>query len=113
MDSRRILRKPAEQCHLLDINFGQEHTPHFKYDIDNHKFAKVVDLTNDPEKRSIYGCSFRVDTKTDNLYLTAAVGYQNDYKVRRYDADGKQLAEYVMDDKDKTTGTLACLSSPT
>lgn len=73
----------------------------FKYDIDNNEFAKVVDLTNDPEKRSIYGCSFRVDTKTDNLYLTAAVGYNNDYKVRRYDADGKQLAEYVMDDKDK------------
>ena len=73
----------------------------FKYDIDNNEFAKVVDLTNDPENRSIYGCSFRVDTKTDNLYLTAAVGYNNDYKVRRYDADGKQLAEYVMDDKDK------------
>lgn len=73
----------------------------FKYDIDNNKFAKVVDLTNDPENRSIYGCSFRVDTKTDNLYLTAAVGYNNDYKVRRYDADGKQLAEYVMDDKEK------------
>lgn len=73
----------------------------FKYDIDNNEFAKVVDLTNDPEKRSIYGCSFRVDTKTDNLYLTAAVGYNNDYKVRRYDADGKQLAEYVMDDKGK------------
>lgn len=73
----------------------------FKYDIDNNEFAKVVDLTNDPENRSIYGCSFRVDTKTDNLYLTAAVGYNNDYKVRRYDADGKQLAEYVMDDKGK------------
>lgn len=73
----------------------------FKYDIDNNEFAKVVDLTNDPENRSIYGCSFRVDTKTDNLYLTAAVGYKNDYKVRRYDADGKQLAEYVMDDKEK------------
>lgn len=73
----------------------------FKYDIDNNKFAKVVDLTNDPENRSIYGCSFRVDTKTDNLYLTAAVGYNNDYKVRRYDADGNQLAEYVMDDKEK------------
>ncbi|WP_337382829.1 DUF5074 domain-containing protein [Prevotella sp.] len=73
----------------------------FKYDIDNNKFAKVVDLTNDPENRSIYGCSFRVDTKTDNLYLTAAVGYNNDYKVRRYNADGKQLAEYVMDDKEK------------
>lgn len=27
--------------------------------------------------------------------------YNNDYKVRRYDADGKQLAEYVMDDKEK------------
>lgn len=73
----------------------------FKYDIDNNEFAKVVDLTNDPENRSIYGCSFRVDTKTDNLYLTAALGYNNDYKVRRYDADGKQLAEYVMDDKGK------------
>lgn len=80
---------------------GEKTTIIFKYDIDNNKFAKVVDLTNDPENRSIYGCSFRVDTKTDNLYLTAAVGYNNDYKVRRYDADGKQLAEYVMADKDK------------
>lgn len=80
---------------------GWNPTTIFKYDIDNNEFAKVVDLTNDPENRSIYGCSFRVDTKTDNLYLTAAVGYNNDYKVRRYDADGKQLAEYVMDDKEK------------
>lgn len=73
----------------------------YKYDITTNEAKLIIDLTNDPEKRSIYGCSFRVDTKTDNLYLTAAVGYQNDYKVRRYDADGKQLAEYVMDDKDK------------
>lgn len=73
----------------------------YKYDITTNEAKLIIDLTNDPENRSIYGCSFRVDTKTDNLYLTAAVGYQNDYKVRRYDADGKQLAEYVMDDKDK------------
>lgn len=73
----------------------------YKYDITTNEAKLIIDLTNDPENRSIYGCSFRVDTKTDNLYLTAAVGYKNDYKVRRYDADGKQLAEYVMDDKDK------------
>ena len=73
----------------------------YKYDITTNEAKLIIDLTNDPENRSIYGCSFRVDTKTDNLYLTAAVGYQNDYKVRRYDADGKQLAEYVMDDKDE------------
>lgn len=73
----------------------------YKYDITTNEAKLIIDLTNDPEKRSIYGCSFRVDTKTDNLYLTAAVGYKNDYKVRRYDADGKQLAEYVMDDKEK------------
>lgn len=73
----------------------------YKYDITTNEAKLIIDLTNDPENRSIYGCSFRVDTKTDNLYLTAAVGYNNDYKVRRYDADGKQLAEYVMDDKDK------------
>ena len=73
----------------------------YKYDITTNEAKLIIDLTNDPEKRSIYGCSFRVDTKTDNLYLTAAVGYNNDYKVRRYDADGKQLAEYVMDDKEK------------
>lgn len=73
----------------------------YKYDITTNEAKLIIDLTNDPENRSIYGCSFRVDTKTDNLYLTAAVGYKNDYKVRRYDADGKQLAEYVMDDKEK------------
>lgn len=73
----------------------------YKYDITTNEAKLIIDLTNDPENRSIYGCSFRVDTKTDNLYLTAAVGYNNDYKVRRYDADGKQLAEYVMDDNDK------------
>lgn len=73
----------------------------YKYDITTNEAKLIIDLTNDPENRSIYGCSFRVDTKTDNLYLTAAVDYNNDYKVRRYDADGKQLAEYVMDDKDK------------
>ena len=73
----------------------------YKYDITTNEAKLVIDLTNDPEKRSIYGCSFRVDTKTGNLYLTAAVGYNNDYKVRRYDADGNQLAEYVMDDKEK------------
>lgn len=73
----------------------------YKYDITTNEAKLIIDLTNDPENRSIYGCSFRVDTKTDNLYLTAAVGYNNDYKVRRYDADGKQLAEYVMDDKEK------------
>lgn len=73
----------------------------YKYDITTNEAKLIIDLTNDPEKRSIYGCSFRVDTKTDNLYLTAAVGYTNDYKVRRYDANGKQLAEYVMDDKEK------------
>lgn len=73
----------------------------YKYDITTNEAKLIIDLTNDPKNRSIYGCSFRVDTKTDNLYLTAAVGYNNDYKVRRYDADGKQLAEYVMDDKEK------------
>ena len=73
----------------------------YKYDIDKSETKLVVDLSNDPEGRSVYGCSFRVDPTTDNLYLSAAVGYTNDYKVRRYDADGKLLDEYVMNDAAK------------
>ena len=73
----------------------------YKYDIDNDEAKLAIDLTNDPEGRSIYGCSFRVDPKTDNLYLSAAVGYTNNYKVRRYDADGNQLDEYAMNDEAK------------
>lgn len=73
----------------------------YKYDITTGETSLVVDLSSDAEGRTIYGCSFRVDPKTDNLYLSAAVGYTNNYKVRQYDADGKQLNEYVMNDEAK------------
>ena len=46
---------------------------------------------------SIYGCSFRIDPVTDNAYTTLAVGYTNNYKVRKYDNKGNLLAEYAME----------------
>lgn len=80
---------------------GWSNTKIFKYDIDANEFKPVVDLTSDPEGRSIYGCSFRVSPTTDELYITAAVGWTNNYTVRKYDADGNLAAEYPMADEAK------------
>ena len=70
----------------------------FKYDIDQQKFTKFIDLSAEEGNTwSIYGCSFRIDPVTDNAYTTLAVGYANNYKVRKYDNKGNLLAEYAME----------------
>lgn len=70
----------------------------FKYDIDQQKFTKFIDLSAEEGNTwSIYGCSFRIDPVTDNAYTTLAVGYTNNYKVRKYDNKGNLLAEYAME----------------
>lgn len=72
-----------------------------KYDIDNNEFSTYIDLTSETKKWSIYGCSFRVDPVSDEAYVGLAVGYTNEYMMRKYDAQGNIVAEYPMEDTDK------------
>ena len=67
----------------------------YKYDIDNNTASLIIDLT---DGRSFYATSaLRVDPKTDCIYTNLVNGWTyNDNVVRKYDANGKQLAEYTM-----------------
>lgn len=67
----------------------------YKYDIDNNTASLIIDLT---DGRSFYATSaLRVDPKTDCIYANLVNGWtNNDNVVRKYDANGKQLAEYTM-----------------
>lgn len=67
----------------------------YKYDIDTNTASLIIDLT---DGRSFYATSaLRVDPKTDCIYANLVNGWTyNDNVVRKYDADGKQLAEYTM-----------------
>lgn len=73
----------------------------FKYDIDNNKFAKVVDLTKDANKWVMYSTSnLRVDPVADNLYVSLFKSWgSQDYAVRIYDNKGTQLNEYELTQK--------------
>ena len=73
----------------------------FKYDIDSKTFSTYIDLTNDADGVNIYGCSFRVDPVSDCGYASVTKGYTNFYQVRKYDAQGNQLAIYPMNDEQK------------
>lgn len=69
----------------------------YKYDIDSNKFSKYLDYTDAADGFYIYGCSFRVDPVSDDAYVSLFKGYgDRTYVVRKYDAEGKQLAEYPM-----------------
>lgn len=69
----------------------------YKYDIDNNKFSKYLDYTDAADGFYIYGCSFRVDPVSDDAYVSLFKGFGDvTYVVRKYDAEGKQLAEYPM-----------------
>lgn len=69
----------------------------YKYDIDNNKFSKYLDYTNAADGFYIYGCSFRIDPVSDDAYVSLFKGFgDRTYVVRKYDAEGKQLAEYPM-----------------
>ena len=69
----------------------------YKYDIDNNKFSKYLDYTDAADGFYIYGCSFRVDPVSDDAYVSLFKGFSDaTYVVRKYDAEGKQLAEYPM-----------------
>ena len=67
----------------------------YKYDIDTNTASLIIDLT---DGRAFYATSaLRVDPKTDCIYANLVNGWTfNDNVVRKYDADGNQLAEYTM-----------------
>lgn len=67
----------------------------YKYDIDTNIASLVIEIT---DGRAFYATSaLRVDPKTDCIYTNLVNGWTfNDNVVRKYDADGNQLAEYTM-----------------
>lgn len=69
----------------------------FKFDVDNRSFEKIIDLTDDEDGWSVYGCSMRVHPNTDELYLSLFQGWgSQNYTVRRYTADGQKIQDYPM-----------------
>ncbi len=69
----------------------------YKYDIDKNEFSVYIDYNGDPDGWQIYGCSFRVSPESDEAYVSLFKGFGDPtYVVRKYDADGHQLAEYPM-----------------
>ena len=69
----------------------------YKYDIDKNEFSIYIDYNGDPDGWQIYGCSFRVSPEGDEAYVSLFKGFGDPtYVVRKYDADGHQLAEYPM-----------------
>ena len=70
----------------------------FKYDIDKQEASLFIDYTTDADGRALYGAALRVDPKTDCIYTSLVKGWSyNDNVVRKYSADGTQLAEYTME----------------
>lgn len=73
----------------------------FAYDIDNKEAKLLIDYTSDPDGLTVYGAACRVDPKTGCLYtsLTKGASWTYNYNiVRKYDADGTQIAEYPMEE---------------
>ncbi|MGM9674396.1 MAG: DUF5074 domain-containing protein, partial [Bacteroidaceae bacterium] len=69
----------------------------YKYDIDRNEFSTYIDYNGDPDGWQIYGCSFRVSPEGDEAFVSLYKSFGDPtYVVRRYDADGNQLAEYPM-----------------
>lgn len=69
----------------------------YKYDIDSNTFSTFIDYNDDPDGWQIYGCSFRVNPVTDEAIVSLYKGYGDPtYVVRKYNNEGKQIAEYSM-----------------
>lgn len=69
----------------------------YKYDIDSNTFSTFIDYNDDPDGWQIYGCSFRIDPVTDEAVVSLYKGYGDPtYVVRKYDNEGRQIAEYSM-----------------
>lgn len=69
----------------------------FKFDIDSRSFEKIIDLSEEGDGWSLYGCSMRVSPVSGELYMSLFQGYGSQaYIVRRYTADGMKLKDYPM-----------------
>lgn len=69
----------------------------FKYDIDNNKVTKIIDLDEEGQGWQLYGCSMRPHPLTGELYLSLYKDFGNTtYNLRRTDHNGKLLGQYDM-----------------
>lgn len=69
----------------------------YKYDINSNTFSTFIDYNDDTDGWQIYGCSFRVDPVTDEAIVSLYKGFGDPtYVVRKYDNEGRQIAEYSM-----------------
>ena len=77
---------------------GPDHI--YKYDIDSQNSAEVIDLTKAAPGWNVYGCSFRVDPTTDELYMSLYKGWSStDYTVKKFDNEGNLLGDFPMTGK--------------
>lgn len=69
----------------------------FKYDISTGEIEKIIDLNNDGEGWKLYGCSMRVDPRSDEIYMSLYREFNSPvYITRRYSSNGEKLQEYPM-----------------
>ncbi len=68
----------------------------YRYDIDSKKQELIINLDNGENWR-LYGCSMRVDPRTDELYMSLYHDFSDQtYITRRYTTTGDLIAEYPM-----------------
>lgn len=69
----------------------------FRYDIDKRELTKIIDLKADGENWKLYGCSMRVDPRTDDLYMSLYHEFGDPtYITRRYTSSGVKVRDYDM-----------------
>lgn len=69
----------------------------FKYDLDENKFSKFIDL-GDSSPWKMYGCSFRVNPLNDESVMSQFREFGiKDYQVLVYDKDGNESKKITLD----------------
>lgn len=69
----------------------------YKYNYTEGTFSEFIDLSKEGLNWHIYGCSFRADPDTGNIFCTLYHDNQSQtYITRQYSPDGKILADYPM-----------------
>lgn len=69
----------------------------FKYDIDENKFSKFIDL-GDSSPWKMYGCSFRINPLTDESVMSQYKDFGvKDYQVVQYDTNGNESKKVTLD----------------
>ncbi|MDE6258281.1 MAG: DUF5074 domain-containing protein [Muribaculaceae bacterium] len=69
----------------------------YRYDISDGEIEKIIDLEEDGEGWKLYGCSMRVDPRSDEIYMSLYREFNSPvYITRRYSALGEKLEDYHM-----------------